>query len=472
MSSTTVQSTHEAVVSAARQAPSVHNTQPWRFVSSDAGLGLWADPDRQLSVLDPDGHQLHLSCGVAVQHAQVAARALGLDDDVVLLPDPAEPGHLAQLRLSPGQPATADEQALGDAVSTRHTDRNAFTAQRLPDELVEALRLTAEAQGAWLRPVRTRDDLLELEVLLARADRTQQADPAYREELAAWVRHGPSADGIPAQLLPADAERGSSLQLRDFRPGSATVPAPALPPLAEHPDVLVIGTVDDTATSWLRAGQALGAVLLLGTVHGTTAQPLGQATDSASSRRTLGRALGLVGVPQLALRIGYPTASSAPAGSTPRRAVHDLLDVGTDTAHLGDEGPAREVVAAVWDSPDADATVRWAGQQAASRGAHLVITTVGGWSGDTPPTADVKAHTAATLARLARAAEHAHPELFPVTTQVLHGVPGPALVARSAAAELLVVGAGTHGARGHDWSGSVAAYCTASAVCPTVVVPA
>ena len=474
MTDTIVISAHEAVVDAARHAPSVHNTQPWRFVSSADGLGLWADPGRRLPVLDPDGHQLHLSCGAALQHARVAARALGLDDDAILLPDPAVPAHLAQLRLAPGAPATAHELALAGAVNHRHTDREAFTAQRLPDPLLEALRLVTEAHGARLRPVRSRDDLLELEVLLARADRTQQADPAYRQELAAWVRHGPSADGIPHQQLPADPERGSSLQLRDFQPGSGTAPShEGSPPDAEHPDVVVIGTADDSTLSWLHAGQALGAVLLLGTLHGAAAQPLGQATDTASSRLHLGQALGMLGIPQLALRMGYPTAGdpTAQAAGTPRRALHDVLDAGTPTAPFAAEGPAREIVAAVWDSPEADATVRWAARQAAGRGARLFITTVAGWPGDTPPTARARSHTEATLARLASTAEQAHPELVPVTTQVLQGLPGPALVARSATAELLVVGTGTHGAAGHASSGSVAAYCTVSALCPTVVVP-
>ena len=42
---------HEQLVQAAVHAPSVHNTQPWRFSSSGADLDLWADPGRQLAVL-------------------------------------------------------------------------------------------------------------------------------------------------------------------------------------------------------------------------------------------------------------------------------------------------------------------------------------------------------------------------------------------------------------------------------------
>lgn len=90
------------VVQAAGLAPSVHNTQPWRFVARPERLELLADRSRRLAVLDPDGRQLHLSCGAALLHCRVAARALGLDVAVRLLPDPTRPQLLADLVLTGG----------------------------------------------------------------------------------------------------------------------------------------------------------------------------------------------------------------------------------------------------------------------------------------------------------------------------------------------------------------------------------
>jgi len=56
------------VVTAAEWAPSVHNTQPWRFSSSGQGIGLYADAERQLRVADPDGWEMMISCGAAFVH--------------------------------------------------------------------------------------------------------------------------------------------------------------------------------------------------------------------------------------------------------------------------------------------------------------------------------------------------------------------------------------------------------------------
>ena len=308
------------IVEAATHAPSVHNSQPWRFSCEADGLHLYADETRRLTVLDPYGRLLHLSCGAALLHAQVAARALGLDAAAELLPDADDPSRLATLRLSAGSGPSSDEQALADAIALRHTYRDAFDDQRLPETLLTRFRLAAEAQGARLRALTEPDDLVELAVLLSWADSIEEADPAYRRELAAWVHTELAEDGIPVAALPDDPERGSSLRLRDFalsgpRSGGGE------PPVAEHPDVVVILSDDDSPRSWLQAGQAFGAVLLHAAHEGVMAQPLAQVTDFPAVRLRLRQALSLAGMPQLALRLGYATGVAA----TPRRSVDDVL---------------------------------------------------------------------------------------------------------------------------------------------------
>ena len=55
-----------AALAVAVRAPSIHNTQPWRWRLDDDGLRLLADRSRQLAVADPDGHSLLVSCGAAL----------------------------------------------------------------------------------------------------------------------------------------------------------------------------------------------------------------------------------------------------------------------------------------------------------------------------------------------------------------------------------------------------------------------
>ena len=82
----------EAAASAG-YAPSVHNTQPWRWRAHPDRLDLYAARDRQLTETDPEGRLLLLSCGAALHHARLAlARRSGCD----LAAQGAQPGSTSQ----------------------------------------------------------------------------------------------------------------------------------------------------------------------------------------------------------------------------------------------------------------------------------------------------------------------------------------------------------------------------------------
>src|SRR5664279_802919 len=83
----------------ARRAPSVHNTQPWKFILEPGRFGIRADRTRQLQVLDPTGRQLMISCGCALFNARAAAAAAGIDTRVERLPDDHDPDLIANLLL-------------------------------------------------------------------------------------------------------------------------------------------------------------------------------------------------------------------------------------------------------------------------------------------------------------------------------------------------------------------------------------
>jgi len=320
------------VVAKASRAPSIHNTQPWRFVARDDTIELWTDPSRGLSVLDPTGRARHLSCGAALLHARVAAADAGYAVNVTPLPDPANREHLADLRLdSAGGTASGDSELAG-AIGTRRTSRAPFTDETLTGELVDDLRRAAEAEGCWLRIVEKPEDATSVAVLLARADELEAADPAYRDELRRWTGAGAGSDeGVPASAVPAasPAERGSNYRLRDFvadRDPAEADPTAADPPPVERPTVAVLGTPDDDVLSWLAAGQGLARLLLTAAARGVTASPMTQPLEIPDTRRRLATELGLLGHPQMLLRLGYGSGGEAPL--TPRRPVEEILTDG------------------------------------------------------------------------------------------------------------------------------------------------
>lgn len=319
------------VVVAASLAPSIHNTQPWRWVAVDGGLDLYADPERQLAVADPAGRQMLVSCGAAMLHARLAVRRLGLTPEVTISPlgdENTKTGRapVGALRIVGATPATPHEDALVDAMGRRRTDRRPFDGRSVPGDIVDALRRAAETEGAWLATVASPDLRIDTAVLTARADWLENDDPAYRAELARWSRTDPGAvDGIPRDVVVASTgDRAAEFVMRDFdvagdaglRVGGTDV---------ERPTVVIIGTDSDRSTDQVAAGQALERVLLEATGHGLAASPLGQAVDVNSTRALLAAAAGGLGHIQMLVRIGYPQAGAQPLAATPRRPIGEFF---------------------------------------------------------------------------------------------------------------------------------------------------
>ncbi len=67
-------------------APSVHNSQPWRWTYSARGLDLSTDSSRVLGVIDPTERQMVLSCGAALDHLDKAAAAFRWTTEIDPLP--------------------------------------------------------------------------------------------------------------------------------------------------------------------------------------------------------------------------------------------------------------------------------------------------------------------------------------------------------------------------------------------------
>ena len=100
----------EAVRHALR-APSVHNTQPWRWRIDDGDdddtggrVELYADLNRHLYATDPQRRDLVISCGAALHHLLVALAHIGRRATVLRMPDPEDPTHLATVVIGGAPP--------------------------------------------------------------------------------------------------------------------------------------------------------------------------------------------------------------------------------------------------------------------------------------------------------------------------------------------------------------------------------
>ncbi|WP_060948702.1 nitroreductase family protein [Streptomyces hygroscopicus] len=367
----------EKLISAAVAAPSMHNTQPWRYrLNPDTvALEVRAAPERGLRYADPMGRGLSVSAGAAVFNLRVAVAHFGWEPVVRLLPHRSQPDLLATVGLGASPRDGAGTQAdphpgsydgpydaphvapgsydgpydgprpgpydglhdgprpgpqrglydgLYDAIWRRHSSRAPFSGRRLPARVLCELTEAARANGATLR-LAAPGETSRLLRLTAEAERRTCGDPRRRAESRDWVRDTGPYGIPPAALGPRDAT--GRLPMRDYLgqgPDGRRDGHPSAAVFESRPAIAVLSTAQDRRTDWLRAGQALEHVLLLATSYGVRASLLHQALEWSDLRWSLSDAHRTPGHVQMLIRLGYGPMGPA----TPRGEAAGALDGG------------------------------------------------------------------------------------------------------------------------------------------------
>jgi hypothetical protein len=301
------------VVARAMWAPSVHNTQPWRF-TADGGprLSLYADTGRRLAVADPDGRELMISCGAALFSVRLALRSLGYVPETSVLPDPGQPTLVA--RVSWRERAAADEfeRRLSGQLLTRRTHRGAFDPEPLPPDTLAALRAGAAREGAALRIVADDGHRATLAAVVQAAEHQLRRDGEHLRELAWWTPAPGSVrcDGVPVTSYPARPEHTEpDFPGRDFARGHGWG-LPPLSPATSHraAGVAALLTTDaDDPAGWVHAGQALQRILLTASLCGAAVALHSQPLEVPWLREFIRTQLSDGAHPHLVLRIGLVT---------------------------------------------------------------------------------------------------------------------------------------------------------------------
>ncbi|MBV9855784.1 MAG: hypothetical protein JOY82_14925 [Streptosporangiaceae bacterium] len=312
---------HDLIAMAAR-APSVHNTQPWRFRVAGPVIELYSDPGRKLQV-DPAGREMLISCGAALFGLRLAVRSLGYGPQVELLPDPARLRLLARVRVGAAAPLTSMERQMIQAVPHRHTHRGQFLPGELPAGLVPGLQHDALAERATLALVGPGLAYQRLANIAALAASRLDLEPRARAEVRRWTRApaNQARDGVPVLAFGVRALRDTRrLQQRDFDLGRGLgrLPAGGQPP----PVTAVLLTSGDSRADWLRAGQALHRLLLHAASRWVFASLYSQPLEAAVTRALIRDRLRLPGAPQMLLQLGRADTTHA----TARRPPADLTD--------------------------------------------------------------------------------------------------------------------------------------------------
>lgn len=308
------------------RAPSLHNSQPWRFVVKGDTLHLFADPSRIVRATDGSGREALLACGVVLDHLRVAMAAVGFIADVDRFPNPNNQLHVAAVNFTPMEFMTDGHQRRANAILLRRTDRLPFAAPRDWDifELNLHDAVDSDAVRLDMIPDDLRPQLAEASYL---TESLRFYDSSYHAELEWWTAPFKFSDGIPHSSLVSAAESdrvdvGRAFPVTAHRERRLEVDE-------DRAKVAVLSTYDETRDSELRCGEALSAVLLDATMAGLATCTLTHITELPASRDIVA---GLIEqgnksvTPQVLIRVGETPSLAEVPPPTPRRPIGEVLE--------------------------------------------------------------------------------------------------------------------------------------------------
>ena len=314
----------EQALDLACRAPSLHNSQPWRWVVEGAVLHLFSDPTRIGRSTDSTGREVIISCGAVLDHLRVAMAAAGWQANVDRFPNPNDLSHLVSIDFSPMEFVTDAHRARAEAIRRRRTDRLPFASPPDWDSFEPVLRDTVNAHLAVL-------DVIEdgSRPLLADASRLTEKlrryDSSYHAELSWWTTQLDSVQGIPPSALVSESEAAQLDVSRHFPTGGMDARRAEIG--HDHSRILVLSTYDDSRPCALGAGEMLSTVLLECTMAGLATCTLTHMIEVTSAREIVRRLTEKHGLPQVLIRVGKTPENETPPPATPRRPLTDVLEL-------------------------------------------------------------------------------------------------------------------------------------------------
>lgn len=249
-----------ASIDVARQAPSVHNSQPWRVNLTGNVLSVHIDWDRAVTHGDPTRRQTYMSLGIFTEAIITACAGHNL-----LASEPLLANDHVSLYIRRAKTQEASAPNLMRSLVERTTDRSIYAKISYPGETLETILESGKNIPArtWLLTDEKTIDFFSRNT--SKAISLAISNPAFRDELSRFLvrpwsnkKVGISVKSLYIPFLVAVAEpfilrHGIALSLE---------PKLEYKRWASSSGIVCITTVGDLEQSWFQAGRKYMAVSL------------------------------------------------------------------------------------------------------------------------------------------------------------------------------------------------------------------
>ncbi|GJH40337.1 Tat pathway signal protein [Capnocytophaga sp. HP1101] len=296
-----------ALITAATQAPSGHNSQPWFFTVESNHIVITPDFTKSLPAVDGKHRELFMSLGCALENLCLKATELHYRTQVQLTSE----GVITVL-LQKREDVTPN--SLAAVIPKRQTNRSAYDGKTIDAELLKSLvnKSTEGLSGNIYTFQKGSPLFAELTEYVMQGNAVQMADPAFKNELLSWIRfnkkHSESThDGLSYAVLGApNLPRWVTEPIVKGSLKADKQNKTDLKKIESSSDMVLITSEKDNIPTWINTGRLLQRFLLTLTEAGIANAYLNQPCEVPELRAQLQKSLPIEGAyPQIILRIGY-----------------------------------------------------------------------------------------------------------------------------------------------------------------------
>ena len=317
-------------------APSIYNTQPWRFYVSPDEILIFVDESRWLKAADGNKREMYLAIGGAIENLIIAADHFGYKSNVSYFPELVLSSSnlsesydiVAEVSLQPSAQSSLDPR-LFPSITRSEVNASLKANEDLFDQkdmhgnthqVVEAIRALKTDPDISIILSDDPKTYERLQSLTETADRALYSNITFKSELGQWLsRGGMGPTGVQARI-----DQIKVLFL-DSVPGRIEMDREII---NSSPYLGFIASSKNDRESQLRAGRLLERISLLSSSYGHNLVIMSQALQTAETEAGASELLAEVNgtingsiLQQIfCLRSGGPESEL-----TPRRPVKEVL---------------------------------------------------------------------------------------------------------------------------------------------------
>ena len=253
------------LIRAAVQAPSGHNSQPWKFCIDSSSIEVVPDFTKALPVVDASHRELYISLGCAVENLCLAAKEKGYQPaPTILQKDDTTYSIRVELTKAQVQP-----DPLFRAIDTRQTNRSEYNSRSIDPDTLSMIQEVSSQEGTQFYMFPRGDNRYkQLSEYIYRGNAIQMQDKAFKQELLSWIRFNKKQirktnDGLTHEVMGTPSTPvflGKMIVGMFLNPGTQNKTDRKKLESSSH--LVLFTTQNNTPREWIALGRTLERFLL------------------------------------------------------------------------------------------------------------------------------------------------------------------------------------------------------------------